>query len=269
MQFTSMNKVHIIVGDHAAKPLLEAISQDENLNGEILVLKDILHVGPLRIAGIPFSEARSTFWNQVNAGIGETVLVDDLERLMQLSTRLSNDEGIRLYFWMAPCPADVAAYFWLLQYLKKHAGRLSLININGLPFLDGEGKLFYPDSIGHLPVKEIIKAQKLSRVLTPSEWETDGEEWKKLSEENAGVRVLEGGKKLSGKGLDFYDEKLLLTVTQQAQKAGKLIHQSITKYGIPTGDSFLSWRLQELADGGKIVLEHGMVSKAAAVKEVE
>lgn len=264
-----MNKIHLIVGDHAAKPLSEAVLQDEQLGGEIFILKDILHVGPLKTGELSFSEGRSAFWRQVNGAIGETEPVADLERLMQLSTRMSNQEDIGLYFWMAPCPADVCAYFWLLHYLKKHVGKLFLININGLPFLDQEGKLFYPDSFSYLPVKEIVKAQKLSRVLSPSEWEADGEEWEKLREENAGIRILEGGKKLSGKGIDFYDEKLVLPVTQQFQKTNRVIHQAISKYRIPTGDSFLRWRLEELVKDGKIVQENGMVKQAILATETE
>lgn len=262
-----MNKVHIIVGDDTAKPLSAAVQQDEQLNGEIVILKDILHVGPLQPPGLGFSEGRSAFWSKINGSSGETTGVDDLERLMQLSTRLSNDEALLACFWMAPCPADVCAYFWLLHYLKKHQGRLSLININGLPFLDEEGKLFYSDSLGRLTVKEIIKARKLARTISPAEWETDGEEWNKLREENAGIRVLEDGKKLSGQALDFYDEKLLQVVTQQAQKPGRLAYQAISKYGVPTGDLFLNWRLQELAKEGKIAFENGMFRQAVFAKE--
>jgi len=255
-----MNIIHLIVGDVAAHALEEAVKLDERLNGEVVVLKDILHVGFLKNEAIPsFSDMRSEFWNNVIPEGQPVAEVNDLERLMEISTRLSNDENLMIWYWMAPSPADITAYFWLLHYLKKHIGRVSVVNINGLPFLDDQGKLFYPDSFGNIPAKEIIKARKLARVITPSEWETDGDEWKKLVEENTGIRILEGGKKLSGREIGFYDDMLFSLITQQPQKAAKVVGQAIAKNRIPTGDWFLLWRLRTFAASEKILFNKGEV----------
>lgn len=256
-----MSKIHLIVGDHTAVNLKEALAQDENIAGELLVLKDILHVGPIaRYEGKTFSETRSDFWNEVSDNNKpELITVNDLERLMEASSRLSNDDTLQVWLWMAPCAADICAYYWLLHFLKKHIGRFFVININGLPFLDDNGKLFYPDSITWLPVKEIIKAQKLARAITPSEWETDGDEWAKLQAENAGIRVFKGGKKLSGAAIDVYDEQLLALCTTQNQKATRVVNNAMNKHKIPTGDTFLLWRLRKLAEEGRIEMKSGDV----------
>lgn len=254
-----MSLIHLIVGDATAKPLLEAVAQEESLHGDVVILKDILHVGPLKTEGRSFSEGRSHFWNQVIPDGQPEARVDDLERLMEVSSRLSNDSTLSIWFWMAPTPADVSAYFWLLHFLKKHQGRFSVVNINGLPFLDEQGKLFYPESIGHIPVKEIVKARKLARVTTPSEWETDGDEWPRLIEENAGLRLHQGGKRLAGQPIDHYDVLLLAFVTPQNQKATKIVHQAISKHKLPTGDWFLLWRLRTMAESGHIEWNKGEV----------
>lgn len=245
-----MRLIHLIVGDITAVPLITAVAQEEQLAGEVLVLKDILHVGPLLTAGLSFSEGRQQFWQQIQPDQLLDPSVDDLERLMQLSTQMSNDPDIHLWFWMAPTPADICAYYWLLHYLKKHQGRLSVINGSGLPFLDEEGKLFYPDSWGLLPVKEVIKARKLARVLTPAEWETDGEEWSHLVTENAGLRLLSGGKQLQPTTLDYYDAQLLALCKPGFQKGTKIVQQAMIKNKIPTGDYFLLGRLHELVSNG-------------------
>lgn len=254
-----MSLIHLIVGDATAKPLIEAVALDEHLKGEVIVLKDILHVGRLKTEGMTFSEGRTAFWNNVIPEKQHDILVDDLERLMEVSSRLSNDEGLKIWFWMAPTPADVTAYFWLLHFLKKHQGRFSVVNINGLPFLDENGKLFYPESIGHIPVKEMIKARKLARVTTPSEWETDADEWPRLIEENAGLRILQGGKKLSGHPIDHYDILLLTFITAQNQKATKVVNQALSKHKLPTGDTFLHWRLRVMAELDEIEMNKGEV----------
>lgn len=264
-----MSLIHLIVGDATAKPLIEAVEQDDHLKGEVIVLKDILHVGPLKTEGKSFSEGRSAFWNQVIPENQHDIVVDDLERLMEVSSRLSNNEDLSIWFWMAPTPADVTAYFWLLHFLKKHQGRFSVVNINGLPFLDDSGKLFYPESIGHIPVKGMIKARKLARVTTPSEWETDADEWPRLIEENSGIRVFLGGKKLTGHPIDHYDILLLTFITAQNQKATKVVNQAMSKHKLPTGDTFLHWRLRVMAEEGKIELHKGDVKLKAHSEEQE
>lgn len=251
-----MSKIHIVVGDNAALNLRSALAENEHFSGEIMVLKDILHIGPLQDEeNNPFSNVRSSFWNEVSGNNSNEIVVDDLERLMQVSSRLSNDEALQLWFWMAPWPADVCAYFWLLHYLKKHTGRLYVVNINGLPFLDEEGKLYYPDNISQLPVKEIIKAQKLARQISPSEWETDGDEWSKLATDNAGIRLFSGGKKITNASIDYYDEQLLKLCTQQNQKITRVINNLFSKHKNPAGDTFMLWRLQQLANDGKVIMD--------------
>lgn len=265
-----MSIIHLAVGDIAANAIAAAIQNDEQTNGEVIVLKDVLSVGPLKDEAIgTFSEVRSDFWNTVSGEGQPVVTVDDLERLMQLSSRISNGEDLKIWFWMGPIPADVTAYFWLLHFLKKHSGRLSVINIAGLPFLDENGKLFYPDSFGNLPQKEILKARKLARVVAPSEWETDGEEWKKLIAENAGIRLLEGGKKLSGHSIDLYDDLLFGLLTNQNQKASRVVSQAMSKNKIFTGDMFLLWRLRTFAANGKAEMQKGDIKLNSGEEQTE
>jgi hypothetical protein len=261
-----MRIIHLIVGDVAAKPLIEACAGHEAMSGEVIVLKDILHVGPLKTEGLSFSEGRSLFWNTVSEN-QQNIEVNDLERLMEVSSILSNDENVAVWFWMAPAPADVTAYYWLLHFLKKHQGRFSVVNINGLPFLDENGKLFYPESIGYIPVKEILKARKLARVTTPSEWETDMDEWPRLLSENGGIRVHEGGKRLKSEPISFYDDVLLQYITAQNQKANKIVNLAISKNKVPTGDLFLHGRLREMSKEGKIDLIKGEVKLNNGIQE--
>lgn len=254
------------MGDVTAKPLMEAIATDNILTGEVIVFKDILHVGPLKTENLTFSEGRSAFWSAQSPQQNADVTVNDLERLMEVSSRLSNDDGLQIWFWMAPTPADVCAYFWLLHFLKKHQGRFYVLNINGLPFLDENGKLFYPESIGYIPVKEFAKAKKLARVITPSEWESDADEWPRLLTENAGMRIFEGGKRVKGADIDVYDQALLDLVTTQSQKITKVINIAITKLKIPTGDAFLLWRLHQLATAGKLTINKTEIALASGEK---
>jgi hypothetical protein len=253
---------HIVVGDMAAQPLDEAVKSEPSMQGEVVIMKDILHVGPLqKEEGQSFSDMRSAFWQQVVIHEKQTIEVKDLERLLEVTTALNNDDEAQVWFWMAPSPADVCAYHWMLQYMAKHSGRFSMLNIAGLPFLDENGKVYYPKSISSILPRELVKARRLARLVTPAEFEVDGEEWKKLVEENAPIRTHEGGKKLASRGEDHYDKQLLSFCSHQYQKASRIVHQALTKYFIPTGDLYLGWRLRKLAETGELQLQ-GDITKA-------
>jgi hypothetical protein len=121
-----------------------------------------------------------------------------------------------------------------------------VINIAGLPFLDADGKLYYPKNISELLPKEVSKARKLARPVSYAEIENDADDWKKLVADNAGVRITEGTKRVLSKGNDHYDNLLLGMCTDQFQKASKIVTQTLAKHNIPTGDLYLGWRIKEM-----------------------
>lgn len=246
---------HFVVGDLAAKPLIEALSKQEDT--EIIVLKDILNVGPVaKQEGQSFSEMRTAFWQTVIPNEKQELVVDDMERLLEVSKKMYEDESIVSWFWMAPLPADICAYYWILYYLSKHSGRFMVINIAGLPFLNEAGKLYFPKSLAELSAKEIIKATKLARPVSNSEVEVDTYEWKQIQAYNAAIRTMGGGKKINHQPVDFYDHLLLAQCSNVFQKSHKIIHAAIGKENsIPTGDLYLSWRLRELAQAGTLQMQ--------------
>lgn len=247
---------HIVVGDMAAQPLSEAIQTEPSMEGEIVVIRDLLHIGPIkRGEQQKFSNLRSAYWQQLIVDEKNPPEVDDQERIIAMSNKLRDNEEAQVWFWMAPWAADVSAYHWTLVQLQKYVDRFHLLNLAGLPFLDDEGKVYYPKNLSEISPRELIKARKLARKVTPAELEVDGTEWEKLVEENGGVRVLEGGKKLTSKDADHYDNKLLDLCQQQFQKASKIIGNALSKQNIPTADTHLAWRLQVMAENGLLELQ--------------
>ncbi len=247
---------HIVVGDEAAKPLLEAVASEPGLSGEVITLKDILHVGPIeKNENQSFSALRSEWWQLVAPDPKSPAEVKDVEQLLEVSNALNKSESANVWFWMAPSPADVCAYHWMLKYLGKHVGRIFIVNLANLPFLDESGKVFYPRSISALLPKELIKARKLARPITPAEIEMDGETWRGLVSENAGLRTYEGGKKLQSRSESYYDSQLLSILTGSFQKASRVLAQGFAKFNLPTGDTHLAWRLREMAASDQIELK--------------
>lgn len=247
---------HIVVGDHAAAQLDQALHTDPAMPDTLVVMRDILNVGPLvKREGQKFSDMRTEFWQQVVISEKGPAEVDDLERLLKTANELSKNETDKIWLWAAPLPADICAYYWALRYLTKYAGHIFIVNIAGLPFLDENGKVFFPKSFSEILPKELIKAKKLARPVTKSEFEIDAEEWLKISQVNAGIRTLEGGKKLISKNDTNYDHQLLTFCAGHFQKAQKVVAQAMAKFNIPTGDLYLVWRLRRMGEMGKLKIQ--------------
>ncbi|MBK8611157.1 MAG: DUF1835 domain-containing protein [Chitinophagaceae bacterium] len=244
--------IHIVFQEADIAALEKSFEQDETLKADIIQIKDDFAVGP--ISGIFTEEgieARKQWWRMVLAGGDydghvEAGIVDDAKTVSDLKERLDHDPEEFIWIWAAQNKHDVCGYYWLMSQLKEYHGRIFILYLNNLPFLNEKGNLFYPENLYEIPAREFVKAKKLEREITPSEFEVDPDEWTRLCEEDKGVRLLEGGKKLVQEDEDFYDAELKKLVTGDWQKASKVIHIHLTKAKNTTGDAYLLWRLKTM-----------------------
>ena len=209
--------IHIVFQQDDVALLKDAMQLDETLQGEIFEIKDEWGVGPLQNLDEESGwTARMEWWRQLLQGSPyENMLgsFDDRITVSRIKEKLSAEPDGEAWIWMGQNQHDVTGYYWLMRQLKEYQGRVMIIYLNNLPFINEKGQLFYPWAIGNVLPKEIIKAKKLARPITLSEYEIDPDEWKKITEENAMVRVLEGGKKIAGKEENFYDIEILKNLT--------------------------------------------------------
>lgn len=249
--------LHIVFQHADVQMLAEAMKLDETLQGEIIEIKDELGVGPLKDLDTDEGwKAREDWWRELLVGspYGEKLVgsFDDRETVKQLKEKLDTDPETNAWIWMGQNQHDVTGYFWLMPQLKNYQGRILILYLNNLPFLNEKGQLFYPWSVHDILPKEALKAKKLARPITLSEFEIDPDEWKRLSEENTFVRILEGGKKIEGKEVSFYDAEILKNVTGVWQKATRLLSNTLHRMKIKTGDVFIMWRIKQLIKEGRI-----------------
>jgi hypothetical protein len=246
-----------IVFQHADVNLLkEAMKLDESLNGEVFEIKDEWGVGPLKDIDTEEGwQSRINWWVQLLAGSPYEKVVgtfDDRETVKAIKEKLDADETLEAWIWMGQNQHDVTGYYWLMPQLRAYQGRLMILYLNNLPFINEKGQLFYPWSVHDILPKEVVKAKKLARPITLSEFEVDPDEWKKIADENATVRILEGGKKIVGKEDSFYDSEVLKNITNEWQKATRVLSNTLHRMKIKTGDVFLMWRMKNLIGEGKI-----------------
>lgn len=249
--------IHIVFNQPDIDTLQKAIELDASLAGEIIQIKDDYAVGPL--ANIYVGEgiaARREWWKEVVTGgdyhsLAESNDIDDYKTVASLVGNMRRNPEEIIWIWAAQNKHDVSGYYWLLHFMKEFQGRVFILYLNNLPFLNEKGQLFYPQWLSTIPPKEFMKAKKLARPVTLSEFEVDPDEWMRLCNENKGVRILEGGKKLSQYDYDFYDADLKKFITPEWQKASRIIHNFLHKNKHTTGDAYLLWRLKTILKEGE------------------
>lgn len=256
---------HVVFNTADIDVLKQAMELDETLQGEIFEIKDDLGVGP--IANLDTEEgweARLNWWRELlkDSPYGEKTAgsFDDRETVKAIIALLEQDPEQQVWIWMGQNQHDVTGYYWLMPQLRAFQGRVMILYLNNLPFINEKGQLFYPSYICEILPKEAIKAKRLARAITLSEYEVDPDEWKKLSEESAPVRILEGGKKIVGKEASFYDGEIIKNITNEWQKAWRVLSNTLNRMKIKTGDVYIMWRVKQLIEASKIEVT-GDVSK--------
>ncbi len=249
--------IHIVFQQSDVELLKKAMELDETLSGEIFEIKDEWGVGPLK--DIDTEEgwnARWDWWRMLlkDSPHGEKTVgsFDDRKTVEAIKKWLDENENGEAWIWMGQNQHDVTGYFWLMPQLKAYQGRVMIIYLNNLPFINEKGQLFYPWAVHDILPREAVKAKKLARPITLSEFEIDPDEWRKIAEENAVVRILEGGKKIVGKEESFYDGDILRNITTEWQKATRVLTNILHRMKIKTGDVYLMWRMKQLITEGRI-----------------
>jgi hypothetical protein len=249
--------IHVVFNESEVDLMKQVIALDESLSGEIIQVKDDLAVGPL--SGIDTEDgwqARVEWWRGLLQGspYKESLAgsFDDRETVKQVKQQLDADNDEQVWLWMGQNQHDVCGYYWFMSQFKDYPGRLMVLYMNNLPFINEKGQIFYPSWLSEIQPREFLKARKLARPITPSEYEVDPDEWKKICDENAMIRLLEGGKKLVSKDETFYDSDVIRNITAEWQKASRVLSNILHRMKIKTGDVFIMWRMKELIAAGKI-----------------
>lgn len=251
--------IHIVFNEVEIELMHKVQELDESLAGEVIQIKDDYAVGPVdKIYETEGYQQRRDWWKQLleNSPYKEqSDLVDDKLTVHNLIKVLEENEEEQAWIWMGQNQHDVCGYYWLMPQLRAFQGRILVLYMNNLPFINEKGQIFYPSWLSEIQPSEFLKAKKLARPVTLSEYEVDPDEWKRLTEENAMVRILEGGKKIVSREDYFYDAELLKNITGEWQKASRVLQNTLNRMKIKTGDVFLMWRIKELIAAGRIVTE--------------
>jgi len=69
---------------------------------------------------------------------------NDRDTVAALIERLRNEPDEVVWIWAAQNKHDVSGYYWLMSQLKDFQGRIFILYLNNLPFINEKGHIFYP-----------------------------------------------------------------------------------------------------------------------------
>lgn len=264
--------IHVVFNEPDLEVLKKAMALDDSLTGTLKLIRDDYAVGPLHNIFTPEGAAfRKNWWKMVleggdYAGWVADGKVDDEQTMLDIIALLTAHEKEVVWIWAAQNKHDVCGYYWMVSQLASFQNRIQILYLNNLPFINEKGNIFYPQWLSQIPPKEFLKAKKLARAVSISEFEVDGDEWRKICSQDSMVRLLEGGKKLLLKEVDYYDTELIRYILPDAQKASKIIQSFQSKNKETTGDGFLLWRLKTILLQNE---KYEVIGKMGAMKDFE
>lgn len=251
--------IHMVFDQAGGEQIRQSFELEPEMTGDVVYIEDNYSLGP--IADLQEAEgwqARKQWWQSV-LGLPEeeqpAVMSSDKMKLHQLLQQLEQDEDTVLWIWMGQNERDVAGYFHVISQLMQFQGRIQVLYLNNLPFIDEKGHIFYPRQLAEILPKEFVKASRLARVVTLSEFELDPEEWDKLSRQSGSVRLLEGGKKLSVKEDDYYDKIILDQLGSGTMRFSRLHTLLTTKAKLGLPEYYIMWRIKSLVESGQILMQ--------------
>lgn len=241
--------MHIVFDEADGRSLAASFDVDESMRSRIVVVNEDWSIGPLiEDAEEGGMGGRNNWLSKVSekeiSGAGRY-----LDEIKETLKEHPEEQGL---IWVAPNSRDVSGYYYLVSNLEDFKGRLAAIWLNNLPFINDKGLIFYPSYLNEIPAKEFVKAKRLSNEISLSLFETDPDEWKKLTQENMPLRVLDGAKKLLSKEEHFFDKEILGALQNEFQKASRLIASVRGKQKYHLNTQFAIWRLRELINSGQI-----------------
>ena len=132
--------LHIVFQQADVDVIKKAMELDASLAGEVVEIKDEWGVGPL--SAIDTEEgwkARQDWWRETlkDSPYGPQIVgtFDDRETVNVLKQRLNENENEEVWIWMGQNQHDVTGYYWLMPQLREYQGRLMILYLNNLPFI--------------------------------------------------------------------------------------------------------------------------------------
>src|SRR5258706_11386805 len=133
--------IHILLQHGDVEVLKVAMKLDDALAGEVYEIKDEWGVGPLKDLDTEEGwNSRGNWWRELLRGspYGENLVgsFDDRKTVRTIKEKMTQNDKEEAWIWMGQNQHDVTGYFWLMPQLRELQGRLMILYLNNLPFIN-------------------------------------------------------------------------------------------------------------------------------------
>lgn len=242
----------------AERQLQQELARGKALDGhpeDAIALPFPLDIGDIR--GSVFSNARKELLRQIFSAYPfeqEPEDPDSLEEYwagcvddgQRLLTRAAAGEPVRI--WYSDAPYALCGFYCVLHMLRDMNCAVTAVKLPEYRE-QPDGSIVFSWSFGEISAGDwaafLEYESRIPDVLRGHfAWY-----WNQLQQENAPLRALINGR-LQSVEADFYDRFLLRAATAEPQTVGSVLGTALGRYGLRTGDWFLSRRVQALIDCG-------------------
>jgi Protein of unknown function/Domain of unknown function (DUF1835) len=245
--------LHIVFGESAGGTLRLAL-REAGRDDEVLSFNDDLSFGPIH-PPVPVTRAA---WARAELHFPDnalTALYDETEKFWHIARSVQE----RIVWFSRHLAREFCGFLELVSQMSRQS--YTVIDLTGLtiPHRMPDGTRVNRAILSLAELNpEIVRENALwdwAAPLSAEEGERYSRLWKRLSDENAPFRVVEGDAVTSA-SIEVYDDLLLSCLTRDWCRAARTIGDAMTRgLGDPryqAGDLVLFGRLRKLIDAGKV-----------------
>jgi len=241
--------IHIVFG-RMRRTLIDSQAFDLNEN-QIISLDDNLNIGP--VCDIHENENIQNRKDWLKTVFGDISYFDDIlnaveQDMESIETIVENAHNIdKIYIWTGYYVSEIISTARLIDHLSKIDKPIFTANYPNTPVKSTKGETIYPKALvqtATFQVKDIFKQFKLIDKDRLSYWINL---WNKVNSENGELRTLNMNEQITTVNTDYFDSCLLSNCNENFQKAAMVIGTTLVDIDFSVNDSFLNWRLKQLA----------------------
>lgn len=244
--------IHIVFG-RAKKTLIDSNEIDLSKN-QIISIYDSLNIGP--VCDIQENEniqkrkdwlqdifGDISYFNQISDYVDNDL--DSIVSIIRESNKID-----KVFLWTGFSASEIISTARLISHLSKLDKNIFVVGYPNIPVKSIHGDTIFPKALVQTAtsqVREIVKHFKLVDKNGLSDWI---KLWDNQKLVNGQLRILERNRQIVVKKVDYFDSILLSNCNENFQKAARVIGETLVDIDFAVGDSYLNWRLKQLAMEG-------------------
>lgn len=244
-----------LVFRHADRTLVEStVFEPEDII--LYSLVDDLSIGPVcDLGSIDDVEKRKVWLEKV---FGDLIFKDDIlsavDKDITTISKIAEEVGQckDIYIWTGRDSSEIISTARVLSHLIKCDKRIYVLDFSNIIVRNILGKIVSPKSLvqtASFQIKDVAKHFKQQKLNDLNKW---GRLWENVQSESSMLRILDMDGAICQKQETYFDAFLLSNCRGEFQKAAIVIGQTLVNIDFAVGDSYLNWRLKELAKDKKL-----------------